>query len=51
MQTLRDYLVKFSVNGHRTEQIVSARSSLDAKRLIEAQYAGQKIVFYSCTQA
>lgn len=30
----------FIVNGVRTEQVVSAFSSADARKLIEAQYCG-----------
>ena len=48
---MRDYLVKFSVDGRRTEQIVKARSVTDAKRLIEAQYAGCKIHFHTVIPA
>lgn len=34
----------FYVNGRRTEQIVSAVSSYEAKKNIEAQYSGSKIL-------
>ena len=40
----------FSVNGKRTQQIVSANSSFDAKKLIEAQYSNCKITWWSCTR-
>lgn len=33
----------FNVNGCRTEQIVSAYSYTDAKKLIEAQYGGANV--------
>ncbi|MBO5571553.1 MAG: hypothetical protein J5926_02420 [Ruminococcus sp.] len=42
---MRDYLVTFLVNGRRTEQTVRAQSQIDARKLIEAQYAGQRISF------
>ncbi len=47
---MANYLVKFTVNGRRTEQVVAANSTSDAKKLIEAQYAGQKISFLSATR-
>ena len=39
--------VKFTVNGKMTVQVVNANSSIDARKLIEAQYRGCKITFYS----
>ena len=42
------YLVEFSVDGRRTEQIVPAKSSMDAKKFIEAQYPNSKVVFGGC---
>ena len=44
------FLCKFSVNGKRTEQVVTARDSYSAKKLIEAQYANAKIVWYANPQ-
>ena len=44
---LSQWVVYFRVNGRRTEQTVSANSSYDAKKIIEAQFAGQKITFIS----
>lgn len=44
------YKVSFSVDGRRTEQVVVANSSYDAKKLIEAQYPSSKIIFWSVTQ-
>lgn len=35
----------FNVNGKRTEQIVNAYNSTDARKLIEAQYSGAKITW------
>lgn len=40
----------FSVN-RRSETIVSANSSYDAKKLVEAQYAGQRVSFINVTRA
>ena len=40
----------FSVNGRRTEQIVAAGTSYDARKLIEAQYPNCKISFVSITK-
>ncbi len=39
------FKVIFWVNNYRTEQIVRANSSSEARKLIEAQYAGQKLRF------
>lgn len=43
----RKYHMVFLVDGRKTEQDVSAFSSIDAKKLIEAQYNGHKINFLS----
>lgn len=48
---MAQWKVSFSVNNRRSEQIVSANTSIDAKKLIEAQYGGQKITFWSVTRA
>ena len=45
------YHIVFLVDGRKTEQNVSAFSSLDAKKLIEAQYSGHKINFLSWLEA
>lgn len=42
---------KFSVDNHMTTQIVSANTSIDARKIIELQYSGKKIVWYECTKA
>ncbi|MEG0409218.1 MAG: hypothetical protein RR623_10130 [Bacilli bacterium] len=39
--------VNFSINGKRTNQIVSAFSSIDARKIIEAQFSGSKIVIWN----
>lgn len=41
------YLVIFTVDGRRTEEVVSASNSLDARRIIEARYKGSKIIFFN----
>ena len=38
----------FSVDTRRTEQIVSAPTRIDARMIIEAQYRGCKITWWSC---
>lgn len=38
----------FSVNGVRTEQIISARTAFDARKLVEASFPGARIVWWSC---
>lgn len=45
-----NYKCVFSVNTRKTEEIVYANSSVDAKKLIEARYAGNKITWWSCTK-
>lgn len=47
---MQQWKISFSVNGHRSEQIVSANTSIDAKKIIEAQFSGQKITFWSTTR-
>ena len=47
---MHQYKITFSVDGRRTEQIVSANSTYDAKRLIEAQYPNCKINFLNIKQ-
>ena len=41
----------FSVNGKRTETVVAAYTSIDAKKIVEAQYSGCKITWWSCKKA
>lgn len=43
--------VVFTVNGRRREAIVSANSSYDARKLVEAQYVGQRVSFINVTRA
>lgn len=38
----------FSVDTRRTEQIVSAATRIDARKIIVAQYRGCKITWCSC---
>ena len=40
---MREYRVRFRVNGHLSETIVTAYSSTEAKRIVEAQYSGADI--------
>lgn len=44
---MNTYYLTFTVNGKRTEQTVRARTLMDAKNLIRAQYAGCSINFIS----
>lgn len=46
----KKYRLVFSVDGKRTEQEVSAFMMADAKKLIEAQYSGHKVTFFSCVE-
>ena len=43
--------VVFTVNGRRSDTIVSANSSYDARKLVEAQYAVQRVSFINVTRA
>lgn len=43
--------VVFTVNGRRSEEVISANTSYDARELVEAQYAGQRVVFINVTRA
>lgn len=40
---LHKYKCTFYVNGVRTEQVVSAVSQIDARKIIEAQYSNCRI--------
>jgi len=42
--------IQFTVNGIRTEAIVSATNSIDAKKLIEWQYYGQRVSIFNYTR-
>lgn len=44
------YKCVFSVNGRRTEEIVSAQNTIDAKKLIESRYFGSKITWWNCVK-
>ena len=45
------YKCVFMVNGTRTEQIVNANTAFEARKLVEAQYGGAKIVWVNVSQA
>ncbi|MBR2044147.1 MAG: hypothetical protein IJ946_07395 [Clostridia bacterium] len=47
----RKYHAVFLINGKRTVQDVHAFSIADAKKLIEAQYRGNTIIFIECSPA
>ena len=44
------YIIIFNVDGHRTQETVSANSYNDAKRIIEARYRGANLYFSSFKQ-
>ena len=44
------YKVKFLLNNMQTEQIVSAPTDYQARKIIEAQYSGAKINFICVTR-
>lgn len=41
------YVIIFNVNGHRTQETVTANTYNDAKKIIEARYAGSNLYFSS----
>ena len=48
---MNQYRCEFSVNGTRTQQYVYAYSTIDAKKLIEYQYANCTITWWGCFNA
>ena len=44
------YKVKFLLNGIQSEQIVSTVSDYQARKMIEAQYSGAKILILCVTR-
>ena len=38
------YKCVFLVNGRRTEQVVAANNPIDARKLVESQYSGCKVL-------
>lgn len=46
---MRQYKCVFLVDNRRTEQIVTADSQFNARKLIEAQYTNSKITWLSAT--
>ncbi len=47
---MNKYKVVVYVNGTKTEVVVSASGSSDAKRIVEAQFAGAKLSFSTITR-
>ena len=45
------FRVSYRVNGRRTEETISAYSSFDAKKILEAKYPSTKIVIISTKRA
>ena len=41
---MTNYRVEFTVNGIRTQMIIGAYSSYDARRIVEAMFYGSKIM-------
>ena len=44
------YKVRFLLNGIQSEQIVSTVSDYQARKMIEAQYSGSKIIIQVVTR-
>lgn len=47
---MAQYNVQFSIDGCRTQEIVSAYNTNDARKIIEARYIGAKIVIWGVTK-
>ena len=48
---MNKWKVSYLVNGVRSEQIVSAYGSLNARKIVESMYAGQKVQILSVTKS
>ena len=46
---MTQYKIVFMVDNRRTEQIVTAFNTNEAKKLIEAQYSGSRVVIHNVT--
>lgn len=46
---MKTYKLVFTVNGKRTETLITASSLDDAKRIVRAQYSGARISFISAS--
>ena len=47
---MQTYVIIFNIDGHRTQETVSANSYNDAKKIIEARYRGASLYFSSYKQ-
>lgn len=45
---MRQYQVLFTVNGKQMKQNIVAVSYSDAKKMVQAQYSGSKVVIVNC---
>lgn len=43
---MRKYLIDYSVNGSRTQQVITANSRTDAEKLLKAQYPNARITIW-----
>ncbi len=41
---MKQFKVNFTVDGRKSEQIVSATGFSEAKKIVEAQYANSKVI-------
>ena len=48
---MAQYNVQFSIDGRRTQEIVSAYNTNDARKIIEARYTGAKDRYMECNKA
>ena len=47
---MRTYIVRFQVNGKTYETQIRANSYSDAKKSVEMQYPGQRVVIINCKE-
>ena len=47
---MHEYECSISINGKRTVEIVFAKTSIDARKIVEAKYPNCKITWWHCKQ-
>lgn len=45
---MRTYIIRFQVNSKTLETTITARSPSDAKKSVQMQYAGQRVIILNC---
>ena len=47
---MNQYKVEFYVNGKRSETVVSATDAFNARKIVEAQYSGNRVTIIRVTR-